>query len=66
VVAVRAVREDEEMLVITARGIISRLSVKEISTQGRAAQGVRLKRLDEGDRVAAIAPIAAREADAGA
>ena len=66
VVAVRAVREDEEMLVITARGIVSRLSVKEISTQGRAAQGVRLKRLDEGDRVAAIAPIAAREADADA
>jgi DNA gyrase subunit A len=66
VVAVRAVREDEEVLVITARGIISRLSVKEISTQGRAAQGVRLKRLDEGDRVAAIAPIAARETDAGA
>ena len=66
VVAIRAVRDDEEMLVITARGIISRLSVKEISTQGRAAQGVRLKRLDDGDRVAAIAPIAAREADAGA
>jgi len=61
VVAVRGVKEDDEVLVITARGIVSRLSAKEISTQGRAAQGVRLKRLDEGDRVSAIAPIAARE-----
>jgi DNA gyrase subunit A len=61
VMAVRAVAEDEEVLVVTARGIVSRLSVKDISTQGRAARGVRLKRLDEGDRVSAIAPIAARE-----
>ncbi len=60
VVAIRAIREDTEILVITARGIVSRVSVKEISTQGRSAQGVRLKRLDEGDRVAAIAPIVAR------
>jgi len=37
------------------------MPVKEISTQGRAAQGVRLKRLDEGDRVSAIAPIVARD-----
>jgi DNA gyrase subunit A len=61
VVAVRAVRDEDEVLVITARGIVSRLHVKEISRQGRAAQGVRLKRLDAGDRVSAIAPIVARE-----
>jgi len=64
VVAVRAVQDEDEILVVTARGIVSRLLVKEISTQGRGAQGVRLKRLDEGDRVAAIAaivPIAARD-----
>ncbi len=61
VVAVRTVQDEDEILIVTARGIVSRLSVKEISTQGRAAQGVRLKRLDEGDRVSAIAPIAARD-----
>ncbi len=61
VAAVRAVGGDEDVLVITAKGIVNRLSVREISTQGRAAQGVRLKRLDEGDRVSAIAPIAARD-----
>ena len=42
------------------------MPVKEISTQGRAAQGVRLKRLDEGDRVSAIAPIVARDESADA
>jgi DNA gyrase subunit A len=61
VVAVRSVGQEDEILIVTARGIVSRLSVKEISTQGRAAQGVRLKRLDSGDRVSAIAPIAGRE-----
>ena len=66
VVAVRDVKDDDEILMITARGIISRMPVKEISTQGRAAQGVRLKRLDEGDRVSAIAPIVARDESADA
>jgi DNA gyrase subunit A len=61
VVAVRAVKDEDEVLVVTAGGIVSRLAVKDISSQGRAAQGVRLKRLDEGDRVSAIAPIAARD-----
>lgn len=64
VAAVRAVRNGEEVLIITARGIVSRLSVNDISRQGRTAQGVRLKRIDEGDRVSAIAPISAR-ADGG-
>ncbi len=61
VVAIRTVNDKDEILVVTAGGIMSRLAVKDISSQGRAAQGVRLKRLDEGDRVSAIAPIAARD-----
>jgi DNA gyrase subunit A len=52
-------------LIITARGVVSRLGVGEIPRQGRAAQGVRIKRLDANDRVSAIAPIATRE-EAGA
>jgi DNA gyrase subunit A len=61
VAAIRAVNDQDEVLVITAQGIVSRLLVKDISTQGREAQGVRLQRLDEGDRVSAIAPIAIAE-----
>ncbi len=58
VAAIRAVNDQDEVLVITAQGIVSRLLVKDISTQGREAQGVRLQRLDEGDRISAMAPIA--------
>lgn len=58
VTAIRAVNDQDEVLVITAQGIVSRLLVKDISTQGREAQGVRLQRLDEGDRISAMAPIA--------
>ncbi|HEV2281210.1 MAG TPA: DNA gyrase subunit A [bacterium] len=65
-VAVRAVRDGDELLVITARGIVSRLSVNEIPKHGRAAQGVRIKRLDANDRVSAIAPIVMREDTADA
>jgi len=62
--AIRAVNDQDEVLIITAQGIVSRLLVKDISTQGREAQGVRLQRLDEGDRVSAIAPIAVSDAAA--
>jgi DNA gyrase subunit A len=58
VAAIRAVNDQDEVLVITAQGIVSRLLVKDISTQGREAQGVRLQRIDEGDRISAMAPIA--------
>jgi len=61
VVAIRAVDDEDEVLLITAQGMVSRISVKEISMQGRQAQGVRLKRLDEGDRVSTVARIAARD-----
>ena len=61
VAAIRAVNDQDEVLVITAQGIVSRLLVKDISAQGREAQGVHLQRLDEGDRVSAIAPIAVAE-----
>ncbi len=57
VAAIRAVNDQDGLLVITAQGIVNRLLVKDISAQGREAQGVRLQRLDEGDRVSAIAPI---------
>ena len=65
VAAIRAVNDQDEVLIITAQGIVSRLLVKDISAQGREAQGVRLQRLDEGDRVSAIAPIAVADDTAG-
>jgi DNA gyrase subunit A len=51
------VHPDDEILVISTRGVILRAKVSDISVVGRNTQGVRIIRLDEGDRVAAVARI---------
>ncbi|MEM1369241.1 MAG: DNA topoisomerase (ATP-hydrolyzing) subunit A [Cyanobacteria bacterium P01_H01_bin.15] len=56
-VAIRLVQEDDEMMVITNRGIIIRQAVKDISLQSRMATGVRVQRLDDEDAIAAVALI---------
>ncbi|MGQ0567947.1 MAG: DNA gyrase subunit A [Armatimonadota bacterium] len=60
VAAVRAVDDDDEVLLISATGIVNRFTVKEIAAHGRQAQGVAVKRIEEGDRVTAVARIPAR------
>ena len=42
-------------------GITIRMNVADISEQGRATQGVKLIRLDEGDEIAAITKIEDQE-----
>lgn len=59
----RVVQEDEELMIISRSGVMIRLPVSAISRQGRNAQGVRLMRVDEGDAVRAVAPIAAKAED---
>ena len=58
VVDVLSVIDDDEVLMITAKGKIQRLKASEISTIGRNTQGVRVIRLDEGDTLVACAVIA--------
>ncbi len=65
VVAVRAVDNRDELMVITANGILLRTAVAELREIGRATQGVRLIRLDEGDRVVAVARIAPEDDNGG-
>jgi DNA gyrase subunit A len=57
VVAAFTVASDDEMLVFSSGGNIVRMSVNEISQQGRAATGVRVARLDEGESVVAVARV---------
>jgi DNA gyrase subunit A len=57
-VAIRNVQPDEELMVITRNGIIIRLSVEGISSQGRNTQGVRIISLNEGDMVGGITKVA--------
>ncbi len=62
VAAVRAVDDDDELLLISANGIVNRITVREIAAHGRQAQGVAVMRLEAGDRVAAVARVAAKDA----
>ena len=66
VVALRAVRDTDELMFITAKGIMLRMDVAALREIGRATQGVRLIRPDEGDKVVAVAKIATEEPDAEA
>ncbi|MGH9399409.1 MAG: DNA gyrase C-terminal beta-propeller domain-containing protein, partial [Thermoanaerobaculia bacterium] len=47
-----------QLLLITERGQLIRIKVKDVRETGRAAQGVRLITLDEGDQVVAVAKLA--------
>ena len=49
------VNEDDELVMVTSRGIIIRQSVSAISQQSRAATGVRVQRLDKDDAIAEVA-----------
>jgi DNA gyrase subunit A len=57
VTGIRHVHDDDHILVVTERGIIIRMGVAEIRRIGRATQGVRLIRLDEGDHVVSLAKL---------
>jgi len=57
VVAALQVREDSDVMIITGQGKVIRVRSSEIREAGRSTQGVRLLRLDEGDRIAAAASI---------
>jgi DNA gyrase subunit A len=60
VTAAKVVSLSQQVMIISAEGMVTRTPVKEkdlkqgISTQGRSTQGVRVMSLDEGDRVVAI------------
>jgi len=61
VTAAKVVAASKQLLIISAAGIVTRTPVREkdptkrIAIQGRSTQGVKLMKLDEGDRVVAIA-----------
>ncbi|MCA9083390.1 MAG: DNA gyrase subunit A [Planctomycetaceae bacterium] len=64
VVDALSVMDDDEVLIVTAKGKIQRLRASDISTIGRNTQGVRIMKLDEGDAVASCAVIASETIDA--
>ncbi len=59
VVAAFMVGPDDEIVAVSSGGVTIRMPVREISSQGRDATGVRVMNLDDGQVVASVAPILA-------
>jgi DNA gyrase subunit A len=57
VVAAFMVGLDDEVLLISSAGTTIRTQVREISSQGRDATGVKVMNLDDGQTVAGVAPV---------
>jgi DNA gyrase subunit A len=57
VVAAFMVGIEDEIFVISSSGTIIRMAVRDVSSQGRDATGVRVMNLDAGQSVAAVAPV---------
>ena len=57
VVGVKAVTDDNEIMMITTEGIIIQLRMQDISTLGRITSGVKMINLNEGVKVAQIAKV---------
>jgi len=58
VVGVKAVSDDDQIMLITSQGMIMRMRVKQASVVGRGTQGVRLITLDAGDKLVSVAKLA--------
>ena len=63
VVAAFMVGLEDEIVAVSNNGITIRMEVREISSQGRDATGVRIMNLDDGDIVGSVAPILATDQD---
>ena len=55
VAGIKMVDEDDDVIMITTDGIIIRIPVADISVQSRYAGGVRVMRVDEGERIVTLA-----------
>jgi DNA gyrase subunit A len=52
---------DDDIIVIASGGTVIRMPVRDISSQGRDATGVRVMNLDDGQTVASVAPVLASD-----
>ncbi len=66
VVGMKAVTDDDDLIMISQNGIVVRIAVKDIRTMGRATQGVRFIRLEPGDKLVSIARVVKEEDGDGA
>ncbi|MEX2113232.1 MAG: DNA gyrase subunit A [Pirellulales bacterium] len=64
VIGVTGVRDDDEILMITARGKMQRIVAGDVSVIGRNTQGVRIMTMDEADTLAAVVRVPRDEDEA--
>jgi DNA gyrase subunit A len=64
VTGVVAVRDGDDIMLITTQGMVNRTHVDEVRVTGRNTQGVRIMNLGEGDRLASLAKVAREDAEA--
>ncbi|WP_321373687.1 DNA gyrase subunit A [uncultured Draconibacterium sp.] len=60
-VAIKSVSDDNDLMIITHKGITIRLAVSTISVLGRATQGVKVINLREDDHIASVARVSIEE-----
>jgi DNA gyrase subunit A len=60
-VAIKEVVDNDDLIAVTKDGLVIRQHVKDIRVMGRNTQGVRLVRLNDTDRLAAVANVPADE-----
>jgi len=54
---VKVLTSDDELMLISAEGIIIRMNAADIPQQGRSTQGVRVMKLEPGDKVVSLAQV---------
>ncbi|MFC1513734.1 DNA gyrase subunit A, partial [candidate division KSB1 bacterium] len=62
-VTLQEVVDQDDLMIITTKGVVIRLKVSGVSVIGRNTQGVRLIKLDEGDKIADVTRVAKSEED---
>ena len=66
VVGLNLVSDKDEIMIITTKGMIVRCAVKDIRATGRSAQGVRMIKLEKGDKVVSVARVIKEEEEENA
>ncbi|MCX8081643.1 MAG: DNA gyrase subunit A, partial [Bacteroidia bacterium] len=62
-VAIQAVTDDDDLMIMTKNGITIRIHVNELRVMGRNTQGVRLINIAEGDEIAAVTKVEKEDED---
>ena len=55
VVGIKTISDSDDVMLITKKGILARIPMKDVSSIGRNTQGVKLIRIEEGDKLVNLA-----------